>query len=194
MQDKRWDTDACGIRSKYEGGSIIKDIRIRRAETGDAGRLLEIYGYYVQNTAISFEYETPSLDEFKARIENTLKRYPYLLIEKNGKIMGYAYAGAFKARAAYDHSCEVTIYLDRKAKKCGLGRLLYEALEKELKDMGILNLYACIACPIGQDEYLDMNSAEFHAHLGYKKAGEFHRCGRKFGHWYDMIWMEKIIG
>ncbi len=108
--------------------------------------------------------------------------------------MGYAYAGAFKARAAYDHSCEVTIYLDRKAKKCGLGRLLYEALEKELKDMGILNLYACIACPIGQDEYLDMNSAEFHAHLGYKKAGEFHRCGRKFGHWYDMIWMEKIIG
>jgi len=66
--------------------------------------------------------------------------------------MGYAYAGAFKARAAYDHSCEVTIYLDRKAKKCGLGRLLYEALEKELKDMGILNLYACIACPIGQDD------------------------------------------
>jgi len=183
-----------GSQRGHKGGSIIKDIRIRRAETGDAGRLLEIYGYYVQNTAISFEYETPSLDEFKARIENTLKRYPYLLIEKNGKIMGYAYAGAFKARAAYDHSCEVTIYLDRKAKKCGLGRLLYEALEKELKDMGILNLYACIACPIGQDEYLDMNSAKFHAHLGYKKAGEFHRCGRKFGHWYDMIWMEKIIG
>ena len=60
--------------------------------------------------------------------------------------------------------------------------------------MGILNLYACIGYPVQEDEYLTANSAQFHAHLGFQKVGEFHRCGYKFNHWYDMIWMEKIIG
>ena len=72
--------------------------------------------------------------------------------------------------------------------------MLYEALEKELKKMGILNLYACIGYPATEDEYLTKNSAEFHEHLGFTKVGEFHKCGYKFGRWYDMIWMEKIIG
>ncbi|MBQ9572428.1 MAG: GNAT family N-acetyltransferase [Acidaminococcaceae bacterium] len=75
-----------------------------------------------------------------------------------------------------------------------MGRMLYEALETELKKMGILNLYACIGYPETEDEYLTRNSAGFHAHLGYVKVGEFHKCGYKFGRWYNMIWMEKIIG
>ena len=79
-------------------------------------------------------------------------------------------------------------------RKEGLGRKLYEALEEELKEMGILNLYACIGYPAVPDEYLDRNSAEFHAHMGYQKVGEFHQCGYKFGRWYNMIWMEKMIG
>jgi len=129
----------------------------------------------------------PSIDEFKGRIENIEKKYPYLVIEQDGKIEGYAYAGPFKERAAYDWSCELSIYVDHNARKCGLGRRLYEALEQELKEMGMLNLYACIGYPITEDEYLTRNSAEFHAHMGLKKVGEFHRCGYKFGHWYDMI-------
>ena len=64
-----------------------------------------------------------------------------------------------------------------------------------LRQMGILNLYACIGCPeTAEDVYLNWNSADFHAHLGFVKAGEFHRCGYKFGRWYNMIWMEKMIG
>ena len=169
-------------------------ITVRRAETGDAERLLEIYDHYVRNTAITFEYETPSLEEFKERMVGIMKRYPYLVIEKDGKIEGYSYAGVFKDRAAYDRSCETTIYIDKDAHKEGLGRMLYEALEEELKKQGMLNLYACIGFPAAEDEYLTTNSADFHAHLGYTKVGEFHKCGYKFGRWYDMIWMEKMIG
>ena len=166
---------------------------IRDAKIADAERLLEIYDYYVRNTAITFEYDTPSLDEFKARIENTMKRYPYLVIEKDGRIDGYAYAGILKDRAAYNRSCETTIYIDHDARKNGMGRMLYEALEEKLKAIGILNMYACIAYPDTEDEYLTKNSAEFHEHLGYSKVGEFHKCGYKFGRWYNMIWMEKLL-
>lgn len=166
---------------------------IRMATANDAEALLNIYGYYVKNTAISFEYDVPTVEEFRERICKTLKRYPYLVIEKEGQIMGYAYAGPFKERAAYDWSVELTIYLAYDVTGKGLGRMLYEALEKELKARGFLNLYACIGYPIEEDEYLTKNSAQFHAHLGFKTVGEFHKCGYKFGRWYNMIWMEKII-
>ena len=169
-------------------------INIRNAEITDAERLVEIYGYYVKNTAITFEYDVPSLTDFRQRIERTMRRYPYIVIEQDGVIQGYAYAGAFVGRAAYDWSCEVTVYLDKDARKHGMGRRLYEALEEKLRKMGILNLYACIAYPETEDEYLTTNSADFHAHLGYTKVGKFQKCGYKFGRWYNRIWMEKLIG
>ena len=167
---------------------------IRDAKTSDAARMLEIYAYYVEHTAISFETEAPSLMGFEERIRRTTARYPWIVIEEDGLVLGYAYAGPFKGRAAYDWSCQTTIYLSREAQKQGLGRTLYEALETRLRDMGILNLYACIGVPAREDEYLTRNSADFHAHLGYRQCGEFRQCGSKFGRWYDMIWMEKIIG
>ena len=168
--------------------------KIRDAETADAERLLEIYDYYVRNTAISFEYDTPSLEEFTGRMKNIKARYPYLVIEMDGRIEGYAYAGVFKARAAYDRSCETTVYIDHDKRNSGMGRMLYEALEERLRALGILNMYACIGYPEKEDEYLTKNSAGFHEHLGFIKVGEFHKCGNKFGRWYNMIWMEKIIG
>ena len=169
-------------------------IEIRTATKEDAEQLLEIYDYYVSNTAISFENETPSLDEFTKRIEDTLKQYPYLVMEKDGKIAGYAYAGPFKNRAAYNWSCEISIYLDRRARKRGLGRILSEALEDELRKMGILNVYGCIAYPEKADEYLTTNSADYHEHIGFRTVGNFRQCAYKFGRWYNMIWMEKTIG
>ncbi len=172
----------------------LETVTIRDASIKDAERILEIYAYYVKNTAITFEYEVPTLDEFQKRIENTLKRYPYLVIEKDGIIQGYGYAGTFVGRAAYNWSCEMTVYLDHTSLKCGLGRKIYETLEDRLREMGILNLYACIGYPEYEDEYLSKNSADFHAHLGFTKVGEFHKCGYKFDRWYNMIWMEKIIG
>ena len=108
-------------------------IIVRDATMEDAGRILEIYDYYVKNTAITFEYDTPTLDEFKGRMERTMQRYPYLVIVKDGRVEGYAYAGAFVGRAAYDWSCEMTVYLDHDARKCGMGRKLYEVLERALQ-------------------------------------------------------------
>ena len=167
---------------------------IRSATPDDAERILEIYSYYVENTAITCEIDVPAPDEFKNRISKTLARYPYLVLEEDGRIEGYAYAGVFYDRAAYDHSCEVKIYLDRDSHGKGYGRILYGELEKKLKARGIINLYACIADPVVEDEYLTSNSEQFHAHLGYVKNGEFHKCGYKFCRWYNMIYMEKIIG
>lgn len=169
-------------------------MQVRSATIEDAARLLEIYAYYVEKTAITFEYDVPAREAFELRIAKTLEKYPYLVLEEDGAIQGYAYAGPLNTRAAYDHSCEVTIYLDHAAKGRGYGRMLYEALEQALKDMGITNLYACIGDPIKEDEYLTKNSEQFHQHLGFTKNGEFHKCGYKFGRWYNMIWMEKIIG
>ena len=167
---------------------------IREVKIEDAPRLLEIYSYYVEKTAISFEIITPSTEDFQSRIENITKKYPYLVIEDDGMILGYAYAGPFHARAAYDRSCELSIYVDKNARGRGLGRKLYEALEEDLKARGILNLYACISDPVSCDEYLTKDSEGFHSHLGFCKVGQFHKCGYKFGRWYNMIYMEKIIG
>ncbi len=169
-------------------------IKIRNVTPDDAKRLVEIYSYYVDNTAITYEYDIPTTEEFRERIIHTTAKYPYLVLEEDGIILGYAYAGVFKARAAYSRCCELSIYLDQTAHKRGFGRLLYEALEDRLKAMGMLNLYAFIASPIVEDEYLTRNSEQFHYHLGFRTAGEYHKCGYKFGRWYNMICMEKIIG
>ena len=96
--------------------SDMRSIVIRSAEPEDAARLLEIYAYYVTDTAITFEYDVPTPDEFAGRVAHTLKRYPYLILEADGAIQGYAYAGPFVGRAAYDHSSELSIYLDRDAR------------------------------------------------------------------------------
>ena len=171
----------------------MKNAIVRTARLSDAERLLEIYSYYVEKTAISFETEAPTLQEFRKRMEKTLKRYPYFVAEKDG-VMGYAYAGAFVGRAAYDWCAELTIYLDPNVRKCGFGRMLYEALEEALREMGILNMYACIGYTDNEDEFLNNNSPDFHSHMGFRLVGKFTNCGHKFGRWYDMIWMEKIIG
>ena len=172
----------------------MPEFTIRDAVLDDAERLLEIYSHYVENTAITFEYDIPSIEDYRSRMKHTTEKYPYLVIEKDDVIQGYAYAGSFVGRPAYDWSCEMTIYLAHDVQKQGLGRKLYAALEQALKGMGILNLYACIGYPIVADEYLTTNSADFHIHLGFAEVGRFHQCGYKFGRWYDMIWMEKVIG
>ena len=160
----------------------------------DAVALLEIYALYVEHTAISFEYDVPSVEEFRERIVNRLEKYPYLVAEVDGKMLGYAYTSPFVGRAAYGWSAETTIYLREDCRKMGVGRALYEALEKVSKAQNILNLNACIGYPREEDEYLTMNSVKFHEHMGYQMVGMFHNSGYKFGRWYHMVWMEKLIG
>ncbi len=169
-------------------------ITIRSASESDAERLLEIYAPYVLNTAITFEYDVPSKEEFRNRIKHTLDQYPYLVAEKEGKIVGYAYAGVFKARAAYSRCVETSIYVDDSCRHHGVGKSLYATLEEKLKEMGILNANACISWTDTTDRYLTHESPEFHAKVGYKKVAHFHQCGYKFNRWYDIIWMEKMLG
>lgn len=169
-------------------------IKIRTAVPEDAVALLEIYALYVEHTAISFEYDVPSVEEFRERIVNRLEKYPYLVAEVDGKMLGYAYTSPFVGRAAYGWSAETTIYLREDCRKMGVGRALYEALEKVSKAQNILNLNACIGYPREEDEYLTMNSVKFHEHMGYQMVGMFHNSGYKFGRWYHMVWMEKLIG
>lgn len=170
------------------------EIEIRVATPDDADALLVVYAPYVTDTAISFECEVPTVEEFRRRIARTFERYPYLVALQDGKIAGYAYAGPFVGRAAYDWSVETSIYVARHARRAGLGRALYTALENILREMGVLNLNACIGYPKKEDEYLTTNSVDYHRHLGYAWVGRFHDSGCKFGRWYDMVWMEKIIG
>lgn len=167
---------------------------IRTARPEDAPELLAIYTPYVINTAITFEYTPPTAEEFANRITHTLQQYPYLVLEADGQIFGYAYAGTFKGRAAYDWACEVSIYISSEARGRGFGRMLYQALENQLRAMCIINLYACIAYPAEDDPYLTRASVDFHTRLGYTLCGTFHQCGYKFDRWYDMVWMEKMLG
>ena len=146
----------------------MSEITIRTARLDDASKLVSIYRYYVEKTAITFEYEVSTVAEFRRRMGTTMQKYPYLVIEEDGVIQGYAYAGAFNPREAYDWSSELTIYMSHTARKGGLGRRLYEALVDQLRSMGILNVYACIGYPQQEDEYLTKNSEQFHRHLGFE--------------------------
>lgn len=170
------------------------EVIIRMANTSDARTIQKIYEPYVKNTAITFEYEVPTVEEFESRISKTLTRFPFLVAVRQNETLGYAYASPFKARKAYDWSVETSIYVNQNARGMGAGRQLYNALEAILKQQNILNVNACIAYPAEADPHLTTDSVKFHEHMGYKLCGRFHNCGYKFQHWYDIVWMEKMIG
>lgn len=172
----------------------MEEIYIDYATLEDAESLARIYAYYVEHTAITFEYNVPTVEEFIVRMKKILKKYPYLVAKKDDRIVGFAYADSFKSRAAYDYSVETSIYVDYSCKRMGIGSKLYNALESKLKQQGILNMYACIAYPEIEDAYLSKNSVQYHERLGYRLVGEFYQCGYKFNTWYNMVWMEKILG
>ena len=167
---------------------------VEKVTIEDAEELLQIYAPYVKETAISFEYEVPSVEEFADRIRHISSRYPYIKVVEDGKILGYAYADGFKGRKAYDWSVETTIYVRQDCKRQGVGRKLYETLETSLKSMGVLNMNACIASTEQEDKHLTNDSYYFHKKMGFELVGTFHQSGYKFDRWYDMIWMEKLIG
>lgn len=173
---------------------MTEKLQIRIAKRKDVPKLLDIYAPYVEKTAITFDYEVPTLVEFTEKIERILKRYPVLVAEADGEILGYAYADAFKNKAAYDWAVETTIYVKEDCKKLGIGKSLYGELEKILLSQNIVNLNACIAYPTEEDEHLTKDSVRFHEKLGYRMVGEFRQCGYKFDRWYNMVWMEKHIG
>ena len=161
-------------------------MNIRTATPEDAPALLDIYAPYVRDTAITFEYQVPTSEEFADRIRNTLKKYPYLIAEENGELLGYAYASAFKLRAAYNWSVETSVYVRQGEHRKGAGSALYEALEECLRRQHVCNLCACITYP-------NPASIAFHEQLGYRVTAHFHSSGFKLGEWHDIVWMEKRL-
>ena len=140
-------------------------MKIEKVTIEDAKELLNIYAPYVKETAISFEYEVPSEEEFADRIKRISSKYPYIKAVENGKILGYAYANTFIARAAYDWSVETTIYLRQDTKGQGIGRKLLEEAINNLKNMGYEKMR--INCLKGNP------SLDFYVHMGGKVIGEF---------------------
>ena len=169
-------------------------MEIRVASMDDAESLLKIYAPYVLHTAVSFEYDVPSVEEFQNRIRKTLAEYPYFVAVEDGQIVGYTYAGPLGSRMAYKHSAEVSIYIDKNWHGKGIGRLLYRKLEETLLRQNVFTLYACIAATDrANDEHLTDASIRFHEKMGYRLVGRHHLCGYKFEKWYSVVWMEKAI-
>lgn len=161
-------------------------MHLRIAAISDAPALTAIYAPYVENTAITFEYTVPTAAEFAERIKSTLSRYPYFVAVEDGRITGYAYASAFKLRAAYDWSAETSVYIARGLHGQGIGRLLYTALEDALTKQHVCNACACISYP-------NPESIAFHNAFGYKTVAHFSSSGYKLDSWHDIVWMEKTL-
>ena len=169
-------------------------VTLRFASPADAEALVAIYALYIRKTAITYEYEIPSVEEFARRIETYSAKYPYLVAEMNGIPVGYAYACPLGSRPAFDWSVETAIYIREDCKGMGIGQLLYEKLEAILKIMGIRTMTVAVASVEREDPYLTNASIAFHLRMGFTSVGTFRNAGCKFGRWYDLTWLEKAIG
>lgn len=159
---------------------------IRMATVKDVPRILEIYGPYIENTAISFEYEIPSLEAFTQRFLGITAQFPWLVWEENGVILGYAYGSRPFERAAYQWCASASIYLCPEACGIGIGRKLYAALEQYLQQQGYRKVYAVITTA-------NEDSVAFHRAVGFQYTATMPNCGYKFGKWYGTVWMEKDL-
>ena len=160
-----------------------KNFTIREVQESDIQNLLNIYRPYVENTAISFETKVSSIDEFHQKITICLKNFPWLVAEKDGAIVGYAYAGKFRTRNAYNWSVESSVYVSKELQRQGIGKKLYHKLFEILKSQGIVNVFAGITLP-------DIGSIHLHESLGFKKIGIYKKVGFKFEKWWDVGWWQ----
>jgi L-amino acid N-acyltransferase YncA len=157
----------------------MKPLQIRQATPLDAERLCEIYNWYIQNTVITFELEPILSTEMSERLAQKLEKYDWLVGEYNQEIVGYAYAGSFRARAAYDHSTESSVYLDHTKTGQGFGMVLYGAMIDRCRELGFQELIGGVALP-------NDASVKLHERLGFQKIGVFPRVGFKFDRYIDV--------
>ena len=160
--------------------------KIRFATEKDAKEILEIYAPYIEKTAITFEYEVPSLSEFSERISEIQKKYPWIVYEENGKILGYAYGGPEYTRAAYQWTCETSVYVSEEARGKGIGAALYEKILDILKKQNF-----CVCYVLINDD--NEASVKMHEKFGFKQNGYRKKCGYKFGKWHSVVFLEKQL-
>lgn len=159
---------------------------LRDATIQDIPAILDIYRPYILNTAITFEYDVPTLAQFEDRFRAITREFPWLVWEENGEILGYAYGSRAFERAAYGWDADLSIYLRQGCSGRGSGRALYETLEQRLAAQGYYVLYALVTSA-------NAGSCAFHEAMGYREAVRLPACGFKFGQWYDVIWYEKRL-
>lgn len=153
--------------------------RLRSATPEDADGIQAVYAPIVRDTTISFEYEVPTVDEMRRRIVERVAKFPWIVAEKDGEILGYATAGTFRSRTAYDWSAESSIYLSPRGMGQGIARRLYAALHEILRLQGVRVVIAGIALP-------NDRSVRFHESFGYRPIAIMERIGFKFGTWCDL--------
>ncbi|GJG85894.1 N-acetyltransferase [Gemmatimonadetes bacterium T265] len=160
--------------------------RVRPARPEDAAEVGAIYAPLVEHTAVSFEEVPPSVDEVRARIAATLATHPYFVAEDARGVVGYAYGGPHRARAAYRWSADVSVYVADRARRRGVGRALYAALLPALAARGVHAAFAGIALP-------NSGSVGLHEALGFTPVGVYREVGFKFGRWHDVGWWQRLL-
>ena len=160
--------------------------RIRLATAADGAALAAIYAPAVSVYATSFELEPPDAAEMARRVEKLTARSPWLVCERNGAVVGYAYAGQHRDRWAYQWSAEVSAYVSEDARRCGVARALYASLFAALVVQGYRNAYAGITLP-------NPASVGIHEAVGFTRVGIYRGIGYKFGAWHDVMWLERQL-
>lgn len=159
---------------------------IRLATAHDADGVQGIYAPVVRDTAISFEVEPPSVADIRQRILDTLEQWPWLVCDRGGEVLGYAYAGKHRVRAAYQWSTDVSVYIHEQARRSGVGRALYTALLRVLQSQGVYNAQAGITLP-------NAASVGLHEAMGFRPIGIYRKIGFKLGGWHDVQWWELTL-
>ena len=157
--------------------------RIRTATVSDAPAVSAIYGPFVSDSATSFETDVPDAAEMERRIQAQANTHPWLVFERDAAVLGYAYASPHRARAAYQWSAEVSVYVDPRAHRSGVGRALYTALFDLLRRQHYVNAFAGITLP-------NRSSVGLHEAMGLAAIGVFRQIGFKFDRWHDVAWLQ----
>ena len=161
-------------------------LNIRFAKEEDLTEILNIYIPYILNTAVTFEYEIPSIVEFTSRFRNITNHFPWLVCETDGQIVGYAYAERPFKRAAYQWVADIAVYVHKQYQRKGIARKFYNCIEELLRVQGYYHIYACITKS-------NKASVEFHRSLGYDEIGFFPKSGFKLKKWHDVVWYDKKL-
>jgi phosphinothricin acetyltransferase len=159
---------------------------VRDATPEDAAACAAIYAPYVEGTVITFEYEPPGPEEMGTRIASALATHAWVVLEDEGRVVGYAYGGPYKSRAAYQWACEVSVYIEVGRRRTGAGRALYEALFARLAARGFLTAVAGMTLP-------NDASVGLHRSLGFEPVGTYRKIGWKHGGWHDVAWTERAL-
>jgi len=168
----------------------MSSLAVRPVRETDIPAIAAIYAHAVLHGVASFELEPPDQAEMTRRMRAiTDGRFPYLVAEKAGKVLGYAYAGPFRPRPAYRHSVEDSVYVAPEAHRRGVGRALLDALIERCTDAGFRQMIAVIG-----DSTLQAASIGLHAAAGFRMIGTLDAVGFKHGRWLDSVYMQRALG